>query len=118
MAFKPATIVEAATMSTTTFEKPSPMPLKKVDTSFMAAFTSRRRMVSAMKASAKEKSVISTSPTFACLKKAQKKIVSPSGSTGKTAYHAGASALTWRSSDSSTAALIAPSVRSRCFCQK
>ena len=101
IAESPATMVEAATISTTTFEKPSPMPRKKRFTSFIEPFMFFLRTSSEMKAQTKEKSVISTRPILTDLKQAQKKIVRMSGSTGKIAYQTGASVSSSSSFDSS-----------------
>ena len=85
----PNTIEEAATIRTTTLEKPSPIPLKKIPRSFIPSLTLRFLKSSQTNARTKEKSVISTRPTLAFLKKTQKKITKTSGRIGKIKYQVG-----------------------------
>ena len=118
IALRPATMVEAATIRTTTFENPSPIPLKKRLTSFIDCLGFFLRMSSATKDKAKEKSVISTSPTFADLKKSQKKMMRTSGSTGKTAYHKGASVVRAATSAVSSSSMRPTSRLSIYFCHR
>ena len=86
-----ATIVDAARIKITTFEKPSPIRLKKTFTSLEQASISFICESSAIKANAKEKSVTSTRTTLPDLKNIPKPIARTKGITGKRAYHVGMS---------------------------
>ena len=89
MTRRPNTMEEAATIRTTTFEKPSPIPLKKIPRSFMPALILRFLINSQAKANISENNVISTRPTLAFLKNTQKKITKTKGRIGKIKYQVG-----------------------------
>ncbi|MNP41371.1 hypothetical protein D3C76_1350710 [compost metagenome] len=85
MAVNPATRVLAATINTTTCEKPCPMPVKNSDEFFICSRRSPLRISSTIKASANENRVISTRPILIWRKNRPNTTIRNNGISGNRA---------------------------------